>query len=445
MKTTPTFFGTRVVALVATLSLFAIGSASAQLVATDTGRCINAINKGMRKVTLAASKDMRGCVAKKAGDLLGPQTVLQCIAAGAGVQKAVMGAIVIADHACDGLPPIFGPHSITLQSTKPIEITQAYLQDLFGAAPDAVLATNSLVMGCQNAVLKAAGKCEDLRINSFNKCKKEGLKRGFVASSVDLQTTCLGNGSSQPDPTGGKIQATCVDATARKAESSCVSRGVAVNQAFPGCNATTSAGLAQCADERMKCRICNLLNDVDGMTRDCDLFDDNNDANESCAEPPECGDGGVEAGEDCDDGGNLPGDGCSPLCTIEPGWSCSGDPSHCAPICGDGLVSGDEACDDGDTTSGDGCSATCQVESGYACVGIAPSICTTVCGDGLVRPGEACDDGGILPIDGCSATCTIENGWHCSGAPSTCGPTCGDGLLRGSELCDDGDLAPGDG
>ncbi|MEB2283865.1 MAG: DUF4215 domain-containing protein [Myxococcales bacterium] len=419
--------------------------AAAQVVAPDTGRCINAINKGMRKVTLAAAKELRACVKKKAGDLLGPQSVTQCIAAAPGVQKATMAALISADNSCSGAPPAFGPTSVTLHGTRAVEITQAFLQDLLGANPDAVLATNSLVMACQSALLKASAKCEDLRINSFNKCKKEGLKRGFVGTAVQLQTVCLGTGTTQPDPTGGKMASACVTAPAAKIQSACVGRGVALEQAFPGCGATTAAGVAKCADERLRCRVCNLLNDVDGLSRDCDLFDDGNDDNESCAEPPECGDADVEVNEGCDDGNHDAGDGCSPTCEVEAGWSCSGVPSACAPVCGDGIVSGGEACDDGNSVPGDGCSSACQVEAGYTCVD-SPSTCSPVCGDGLRRPGEACDDGGLVPGDGCSATCTIEPGWTCNlNQPSGCSPTCGDGLLRGAESCDDHNLVSGDG
>lgn len=42
-----------------------------------------------------------------------------------------------------------------------------------------------------------------------------------------------------------------------------------------------------------------------------------------------CGNGIVESVEQCDDGNNLGGDGCSPTCTVESGWSCSGQPSIC--------------------------------------------------------------------------------------------------------------------
>ncbi|MBN1945943.1 MAG: hypothetical protein JW797_09725, partial [Bradymonadales bacterium] len=47
--------------------------------------------------------------------------------------------------------------------------------------------------------------------------------------------------------------------------------------------------------------------------------------------PPSCGDGDLDAGEGCDDGGTVGGDGCSASCQVEPGYDCSGEPSTCAP------------------------------------------------------------------------------------------------------------------
>ncbi len=132
-----------------------------------------------------------------------------------------------------------------------------------------------------------------------------------------------------------------------------------------------------------------------------------------------CGNGILDPGEDCDDGNSLDGDGCSATCSIESGWSCSGQPSSCTPICGDGLVLGGEECDDGNTLTGDGCSSTCAIESGYTCSG-SPSICTTTCGDGVVAGEEACDDGNLADGDGCSSTCVVEPGYTCTGSPSVC-------------------------
>ncbi|HTA21845.1 MAG TPA: DUF4215 domain-containing protein, partial [Polyangia bacterium] len=89
-----------------------------------------------------------------------------------------------------------------------------------------------------------------------------------------------------------------------------------------------------------------------------------------------CGNGPVPAGqpnegsEQCDDGNHDQGDGCSPLCRLEP--ACPPGGGACGGVCGDGLLLPSEQldptnCDDGNTVSGDGCSKNCKVEPGYQC------------------------------------------------------------------------------
>ena len=51
----------------------------------------------------------------------------------------------------------------------------------------------------------------------------------------------------------------------------------------------------------------------------------------------------------CDDGNNVINDGCSSLCVVETGFTCSGSPSSCHATCGDGTKASIEACDDGNT------------------------------------------------------------------------------------------------
>jgi cysteine-rich repeat protein len=45
-----------------------------------------------------------------------------------------------------------------------------------------------------------------------------------------------------------------------------------------------------------------------------------------------CGDGVLQPGETCDDGGNADGDGCAASCTVESCYACAGEPSGCAPV-----------------------------------------------------------------------------------------------------------------
>jgi cysteine-rich repeat protein len=73
-------------------------------------------------------------------------------------------------------------------------------------------------------------------------------------------------------------------------------------------------------------------------------------------------------------------------------------------VCGDGVISAPEACDDGNTDAGDGCSASCTIELGFTCTG-EPSVCTAICGDGEVVGDEQCDDANEDETDGCTTQC----------------------------------------
>ena len=159
---------------------------------------------------------------------------------------------------------------------------------------------------------------------------------------------------------------------------------------------------------------------------------------------PSCSDGTLDAGEQCDDGNTSGGDGCTAGCQIEAGYECAGAPSVCTLSCSDGTLDAGEQCDDGNTSAGDGCTGSCQIEAGYVCAG-EPSVCEVACGNGAIDAGEGCDDGNVAPGDGCNALCQIEPGWACSGEPSTCLEGCGDGILSAVEQCDDGNTSPGDG
>jgi cysteine-rich repeat protein len=66
--------------------------------------------------------------------------------------------------------------------------------------------------------------------------------------------------------------------------------------------------------------------------------------------PPACGNGVLEAGEECDDGNLDDFDGCTTQCIL-------------CGVCGDGIIGMSEECDDGNRVDGDGCSSNCKLEA----------------------------------------------------------------------------------
>ena len=117
---------------------------------------------------------------------------------------------------------------------------------------------------------------------------------------------------------------------------------------------------------------------------------------------PVCGDGIVDAGEQCDDGvanSDVLADACRTDCTY--------------PYCGDGVVDTGEACDEGINNDDNG---DCTTQCAYG-----------GCGNGVVDAGEECDDGpdnSDVQPDACRTTCVYYY--------------CGDGVVDAVEVCDDG-------
>ncbi len=95
------------------------------------------------------------------------------------------------------------------------------------------------------------------------------------------------------------------------------------------------------------------------------------------------------------------------------------------PICRNGIIEGTETCDDNNIANSDGCSSTCSVESGWSCSG-QPSICTRnpVCGNGVIEGTEQCDDGNRISDDDCDNTCKLNV------VPIKCGDILTDGTRK---------------
>ncbi|MCB9507605.1 MAG: hypothetical protein H6697_08095 [Myxococcales bacterium] len=104
-----------------------------------------------------------------------------------------------------------------------------------------------------------------------------------------------------------------------------------------------------------------------------------------------CGNGVVDAPEECDDGDHDENDGCRSNCTV----------GVVLPTCLNGVLDDGEECDPWDWRDMPGagwfppCTRTCRTPG--------------TCGNGLVDSGaEACDDFNTIDGDGCSAACLLE-------------------------------------
>jgi len=201
-----------------------------------------------------------------------------------------------------------------------------------------------------------------------------------------------------------------------------------------------------------------------------------------------CGDGVVSVLEPCDDGGTAPGDGCSATCTVEQGFTCTGQPSVCTPVpgqdCTDAIVASD-----GFTFTGS------NIANWGDDLDFPTAPCTDVGGAGFDSPeivfsvdllagqllqvrefgtldvvmhilGGTCADGALCAAStdfnetttGVQFTAPADGTYFVvvesfSATPSSASTfdirfsvsLCGDGVVGGNETCDDGGTAPGDG
>ena len=319
--------------------------------------------------------------------------------------------------------------------------------------------------GCGNGAPDPGEACDDGNTNNGDGCNSACLLEDGEPCSDDSEcasNACDTLGSNTCEPSD-----MCGNGTVESGEA-CDDGGTSNGD---GCNSTCELENGEPCTNNNQC-----------ASNACDTLGSN-----TCEPANSCGNGTVEAGEACDDGGTLNGDGCNNTCELEDGEPCSNN-SECASgvcdavgsntcepanSCGNGVLDGGEACDDGGTLNGDGCNATCFFEDGEPCTNdsqCASSVCDTAgsntcepanaCGNGRVEGAEACDDGGTSNGDGCSSTCLLEIDEPCSNnnectsnvcnmtaMPPVCAPPagCGNGALDAGEACDDGNNTPGDG
>ena len=155
--------------------------------------------------------------------------------------------------------------------------------DIYGSPVDPAIVdcgTNKNGCKCQQAVGKDVEKIAATKFKTFLKCKKIALANLAGATAADLED-CVDdflNPNSIAANSKGKI-----GKSVAKLGSDITKK--CTNNVFPGnCSGATLGTLADCLDERVECRVCLAINAIDGLSVDCDLFDDGA-ANGSCPPP----------------------------------------------------------------------------------------------------------------------------------------------------------------
>lgn len=206
------------------------------------------------------------------------------------------------------------------------------------------------------------------------------------------------------------------------------------------CLAGVNEGLACTSDSNCPGSTCSLFNVQTTRTRTCD---DNGTSGEickwnaqtfrniDCKAPGSCGDGILDAGEQCDDGNDDDSDGCTSLCTEN--------------VCGDGFIyAGVEQCDEGNDNG-----LQCSASYGSTCTYCSTS-CTLLassgafCGDGVRGGNEFCDAGDVqysYYLAGTQGQAGGTVGADCD--PSDAGTSSAEGVCSRVGICNGGQLQGG--
>lgn len=184
-------------------------------------------------------------------------------------------------------------------------VSAALSADIDGILFDLAPADDDAARACAASKMRAAGK----QIGSILKCYATGAKNGEGADSE-----CISKAFSK------------INSAFSKAES----KG--------GCTTTGDLATVDTADENASEGQVELLSPVCGdvivgPTQQCEVGNDPGcpglcNASCVCVFPPDCGDGVADLPEECDDGANVDGDGCSAACQLENASArCAGVPA----------------------------------------------------------------------------------------------------------------------
>jgi fibro-slime domain-containing protein len=274
---------------------------------------------------------------------------------------------------------------------------------------------------CGNGTLDQGEQCDDglaLNVGGYGKCEANctfGPRCGDAFVDTGAGETCddgLNDGSYGHCASNCHPGPFCGDGTLQASSGETCDNG--------GANVASGYASGLCTTQ---CKPAPFCGDHAVNTPNGEACDDgvNDGSPGSCAADcksaiplSSCGNGVVNAGEQCDNGtvANL-------NATVVNGVACD---ARCELACGNGFVNPNEQCDDG---VNNGAYGTCNSNCTFA----------AFCGDGVVSAPETCDDGAAGNVPAASAygdsVCTTA----CARAPR-----CGDGRvdMTFGEACDGG-------
>lgn len=367
------------------LSVTCVASAAAQATAepiTQTDQnCVITMNKVGVKLFTAENHASYKCI-RDAGKGRLEGTIEACMVAEEGSRSDKLANKLVAtqnDKCSPPLPP-FG-FATAAAVTASARTTQSELTHaLFGNPLDAAVVLRDEDFDgvkCQLRVAREYQSYAAARLKAFKNCKQAGLKNGTITDATALAECTVADPRDKVAGARARIGAEI----ARRCDET------TLPPLFPGeCETGARIGAStfdQCVARLIDCHTCVLTNDMDGLLFDCDTLDDGL-INASCRT---CGNGVTEGPEYCDEAGATAA--CDVDCTF--------------PACGDGIFNpaAGEECDDGNGIDGDGCDLGCILSG---------------CGNGIIGGAdEECDDGNNVDGDGCTLECRCEPGAFLSG------------------------------
>ncbi len=266
------------------LVAFSVLGVWAQVQTSDQKACLNAINKNGAAVAKTQGKENVACV-KQAGKT-GPAGAQACLTADAkGKVGKAKGKTTAAETKSCTMAPNFGYTSAAVVNAAAQQASLDLTEDVYGANLDTALvscATDKAKCTCQQKVTKDVEALAAVKLATFVGCKKTALKG--APTSADTLAHCVTNplsvGSIAAD-SKGKIAKTIAKLNANIVKV-CDGPGVSATS-FPGdCNGMTNGALATCLDTQVECRVCQAINEMDGLFVNCDQFD-NGALDASCA------------------------------------------------------------------------------------------------------------------------------------------------------------------